>query len=360
MKNQLLFLSSFIVCCLLLSCQPKGSGAWQKFMDCANTNCVAEVTAVKDEFLKDPKPLFEEFIKTDARGEDHFIGWLYLLRDSVLLNSNYAPTEERFAMQQAIIAKAKEFEADQKYGEWAKSILSEVEMLAIASELEDVAPMEGGVTGTYSFELPNNAGSGELNILDNGDETIRFSLVVVGGPPSHNQGMMEGKAPLKGNTATISTEEFGGKCVIDLTFTDGQVVAKTVTGGPSECGFGMNVMADGTYKLVDDLNPFRAEGGDPVPADMEGIWVSTTDPKSEVAIGNGKYTEIYETKEMSSTPFRYNKACPADCNPPAKVACIQLVGQDDVCYTVVKLNAKSLELSMIGGTGNTLVFKKKI
>ncbi len=346
---------------LLFSCKPKEAGAWQKFMACADNNCVDEVVAVKDAFLQDPKPIFEEFIKTDERGEDSYIGWLYMLRDSVLVNSNFASIEDRFAMQQAVLDKARTFENDPKYGDFAKSMIRELEQLAIASELEDEHDAaQAGYTGTYTYELPNDNGSGEIKILDNGDNTLRFSLNIVGRAPAYNQGMMDGTAQLVDNTATISTTEYGGKCTITLTFgEDGGLVAKTLAGDDVQCGFGHNITADGTYKMVDDLDPFRAEGGDEVPAALEGDWVSTTDPKSELTIIDGKYIEYYESEVVSNTPFRYNKACPKDCNPVANTPCLQLIGQDVVCYTIVKSNGKTLELSMIGGTGNTLVYKLK-
>lgn len=360
MKNRPKLLGLLCLLTLVFSCQNNSVPAsWQKFMDCATNNCVAEVVAVKDDFLKDPKPIFEEFVKTDERGEDHYIGWLYILRDSVLVNSAYGTTEERFAMQQAIVEKAKAYENDPKYGSFAKSMIDEIGNIAIASELEDDIVEHQSITGTYTYELPKEAGSGEIKIYPSDDGTVRFAISVVGAPPAYNQGMMEGTAPLEGNVVKISTSEYGGKCTIELTFNDGEVVAKTLEGDSPACGFGHNVMADGTYKLVDDLNPFMAEGGDELPTTMEAVWVSTTDPKSEVAIGNGKYVEIYETKEMSSSPLRYFKVCPDDCNPVAKTPCIQLMGQDNVCYTVVKNTAKELELSLIGGRGNTLVFKAK-
>ncbi|MCC7504107.1 MAG: hypothetical protein IT259_02350, partial [Saprospiraceae bacterium] len=51
--------------------------------------------------------------------------------------------------------------------------------------------------------------------------------------------------------------------------------------------------------------------------------------------------------------------CPADCNPVAPTPCLSVIGQDIVCYTVVKADAQTLELSMIGGRGNTLAFKRR-
>jgi hypothetical protein len=342
----------------IFSCKTKESGPWQKFMACATNACVAEAAAVKDAFLVDPKPLFEEFILTDKRGEDSYIGWLYILRDSILVNSNYASIEERFAMQQAIIAKAKEYENDPKYGDWSKSIIGELEMLAIASELEDV-PGELGVTGTYAYELPKEAGSGEIEVLDNGDNTIRYNLVVVGPPPAHNQGYMEGTAPFNGGVATITTTEYGGKCTITLTFADDQIVAKTLAGDDATCGFGHNITADGTYKMVDDLDPFRAEGGDEVPSTIEGNWQSTEDAKSEVKIEGGQYIDIYDGKEVANSAFSYHKVCPEDCGPAGKEPCIRTIGQDAMCYTVIFADGKTLQLSLIGGRGNTLSFKRK-
>jgi len=344
---------------LVLSCKTKESGPWQKFMACATNACVAEVVAVKDAYLQDPKPLYEEFILTDQRGEDHFIGWLYILRDSVLLNSNFAAVEERFAMQQALISKSKEFENDPKYGDWAKAIIQEIELLAIASELEDVLPTDFQVTGTYTYELPKDAGSGEIKILATDGETVRFAISVVGPPPAYNQGTMEGTAPIMGDVATISTTEYGGKCTIILTFSDGQIVAKTLAGGSAECGFGNRVMADGTYKMVDDLDPFRGEGGDEVPANVQGSWVSTEDAKSEVKLEDGQYIDIYDGKEVAKNPFSYHKACPEDCGTADKEPCIKTVGQDAMCYAVIFADGKALQLSLIGGRGNTLSFKRK-
>jgi hypothetical protein len=360
LQNLLLPLITITIATSFFACKSDSAAPWQQFMACANNNCVDEVLAVKDVYLKDPKPLFEEFILTDARGEDHFVGWLYILRDSVLLNEAHSPTADRVAMQQALIAKSREFENDPKYGSWAKSIIGEVEMLAILSETEDEGITEHlSITGTYTYELPNNGGSGEIKIYPSDEGTARFAILVVGAPPAHNQGMMEGTAPFEGNVLTITNTDFGGKCIIQMTFADAKVVVKTLSGDSPACGFGNNVRADGTYQMVDDLNPFMGEGGDELPTGMEGTWVSTIDPKSEVVISNGKYKDIYEGKEVSNLPFRYFKVCPEDCNPIAKTPCLQVRGQDDMCYTILKADGKTLEMSLISGRGNTLSYKLK-
>ena len=49
-------------------------------------------------------------------------------------------------MQQAIIAKAKEYEADPKYGEWATSIISTISAPAEG----EAAASDQGFTGTFA------------------------------------------------------------------------------------------------------------------------------------------------------------------------------------------------------------------
>ncbi|MBI1227561.1 MAG: hypothetical protein GC192_20175 [Bacteroidetes bacterium] len=112
--------------CMFASCKPT-AGPWQQFMACQKYPCLTEVVAVKDAFIQDPEPLFEEFIQSNERGEDWYIGWIYTLRDSVVSNPMYATEPERVAMKQAIISKAREFENDAKYGDWAKSIIQVIE-----------------------------------------------------------------------------------------------------------------------------------------------------------------------------------------------------------------------------------------
>lgn len=237
---------------LFSACKPGTPPVWQQFMDCGSNNCIDQVVAVKDFYLQNPVPLFEEFIKTNERGEDHFVGWLYILRDSVLLNPAFAPETDRIALQQALLEKSRPFENDPKYGSWAQSIISEIEPLFFVTE-------HFSVTGTYTYTLPNDGGSGEIKIYPSDDGTVRFAISVVGPPPAHNQGFMEGNAPLKDNIVTITNTGFGGNCVIELSFTGDQVEAKTLSGDPAACGFGHGVRADGTYTMIDDLNPFATE-----------------------------------------------------------------------------------------------------
>ena len=57
--------------------------------------------------------------------------------------------------------------------------------------------------------------------------------------------------------------------------------------------------------------------------------------------------------------YIYYPTCPKDCNPIAKMPCLKIVGQDDVCFAIVKADGKSLDSSQIAGTSNTNHYVKK-
>lgn len=94
--------------------------------------------------------------------------------------------------------------------------------------------------------------------------------------------------------------------------------------------------------------------------ELVGTWHSTTDPKSSIKIGDGMFAELYEGKVLNENPYRYQKVCPEDCGGPAGAdfPCIRVFGQDVVCFAVVKADGKTLEISQVGGRGNTLKYWK--
>lgn len=328
-------------------------------MACATNACLAEAIEVKDAFLAEPKPMLAKFHEANQRGEDHFLGWLFLLRDSAMLNPTFAPIEARLAMQKELISAAKPFENDTTYGEYADWVLSEMEGLAIAPEQEsDAGPVP--VTGSYAFELPQEAGSGGLKVTLADLETIRFALEVVAGPPAHNQGTMEGHAQLTApNVFETKVTEYGGTCRLQFTFDGKAVEVKTLEGDPPSCGFGNNVVADQVYRMMSFDDPFFMPIQLKMAKNLEGDWRSTEDAKSELTIGEGLYVERYDGEKTGSYPYQYFSNCPALCDPAGSFPCIAIIGQDAVCYAVVKADGKILEISMVGGRGNTLSFKKK-
>ncbi len=351
-----------LIASLILGCQ-SGSGPWADFTKCASSACVTEAVAVKIAFLKDPQTLLGQFQETYAKGDDHVVGWLYILRDSILLNEQYGGAAERYALQVRLVAAAKAFEKDPKLGEIARSVLAEIEPLAILSETEDASePSEEVFTGTYTYELPGDAGTGELLVGRITNDMFRFKLTVVGGPPAHNQGVLEGEATIQGDGASFSTTAYGGTCSLKFFFKKGMVKIRTIQGGtPSSptCGFGNGVQADGDYRRSSFDDPFLSGADAQMAKNVQGEWVSATDPKAALKIAEGKYADVYDGEDLGALPYAFSPKCPPGCNPVAPTTCLQVFGQDDLCYTVVKADGKTLHLSMIGGTGNTLVFTRK-
>ncbi|MBP6825620.1 MAG: hypothetical protein KA165_03575 [Saprospiraceae bacterium] len=238
MRNTTIYLSIFCaILTLLFSACKTEPDAWSVFSACATNACVQEAVAVEEALLKDPESMLAKFDLAYQKGEDHVIGWLYILRDSVLLNPAYASVEVRLNMQQTLVSAANPLANDPKLGEMAHLVLNEIGTLAITAE----------------------------------------------------------PAPTEAQDAAI----------------------------------------------------------------LQGDWVSTVDARSEISLKKGMFTETYGGEQMSRFPYQYFAQCPNDCNPAADVPCIKVAAQDNVCYVVVKADGKTLELSPIGGTGNTLVYRRK-
>jgi hypothetical protein len=351
MKNFLFYAFLSVLFSACTNPESTESAAWTAFKKCATNACIKEAVDVKNAFLTNPQQLLTNFQATYAKGDDHVIGWLYMVRDSLLLNPKMGTREARIALQQKIIAAAKPFENDPKVKEMAKSVMDEIGAAAIMSETEDeeaLDPSSDPITGTYSYDK-GDKGNGDLDISQISATQFKFKLSVTGGPPSHTGGFMEGIANLVQNKGTYSTKEFNGECSLEFTF--GKVVTiKTLKGDPASCGLGMKSHYD----------PFLSKRDAAAAAKLIGEWQSTTDPQSSIKIGEGVYRDAYAgTNPMPALRYIYAPICPKDCNPIAKTPCLQVIGQDDVCYTIVKADGKTLELSQIGGTGNTNKYVKK-
>jgi hypothetical protein len=347
---------------LIAACNQPETGPWADFVKCAGNNCVKEAIAVKDAYLKDPKGLLAQFQATYEKGEDHVVGWLYIMRDSVLFNSNMGTPTERNAVNQALIEAAKPFLDDPKLGESAKTITSTLEGLSILAEEEDDPELGEPINGTYSYDL-GEQGGGELWVRRLSLDQFQFKLSVSGPPPSHNQGLMSGVVKNFNQaeySATYAINEYGGECEIQFTWDNTGVSLKTLKGEPATCGFGNRVTADGDYKRQGFVDPFLGAKEAKAVLLLEGEWVSETDPKSGITIANGTYADYYDGKMIGGGyAYSYFGKCPADCGRAGRFPCIKLFGQDEVCYAVVKADGKNLELSQVGGTGNTNKYRKK-
>ena len=94
---------------------------------------------------------------------------------------------------------------------------------------------------------------------------------------------------------------------------------------------------------------------------LEGNWVSTDDPNSELQVKGNEWIEIYKGEKPETTKFATGDSCLANdkakTNPNGKY--ITVFDKDDSrCFYIVNVNDSKLELSYIG-RGNTLKYKKK-
>ncbi|MEP6944399.1 MAG: hypothetical protein ABJA02_00660 [Acidobacteriota bacterium] len=117
------------------------------------------------------------------------------------------------------------------------------------------------VTGTFrmAFTGKFKDSSNEIQIaaLGHGKLHIAMELLypyVVRGEMSANMGSLDGEATIEGDTAVYSSTEFG-ECTITIKFVKPGTISVSQDGTDSNCGFGHNVMADGTYKKVSSTKP---------------------------------------------------------------------------------------------------------
>lgn len=197
MKN---FIFVSVLFCACTSTAPKVD-TWATFTQCATNNCVREAIAVKDAFMKDPKHLLTDFQATYEKGEDHVIGWLFILRDSVLLNPQMGTIQQRLTLQQSIIAAAKPFEKDAKVHEMAKSVMDELGIADIANgKVND--PMANALpeTATFCYQYTHNGDttSCQLTVAENGDFSGYYAVLI--SEKDGRVGILKGKTPFGKDT----------------------------------------------------------------------------------------------------------------------------------------------------------------
>lgn len=118
------------------------------------------------------------------------------------------------------------------------------------------------VTGTFRsyFKGKFKGSSNEIQIiaLGKGKLKIRFDLIYPfvdgNGDLNANMGQAEGEAEIVGDRATYTNAEYGD-CKITIKFVKSGTITVTQESDSSDCGFGFNVSADGTYKKVSSAKP---------------------------------------------------------------------------------------------------------
>jgi hypothetical protein len=209
MKNVLL-LCLFCCACQNKVQEPKSKvDAWAAFKTCATNDCVQEALAVKDAFLKNPAFVLADFQATYEAGDDSVLGWLFFLRDSVLMNPKMGTVEARYAMQQAVIAAAKPFEKDAKVHEMAQSVINELKIAAIKDgkvidPMAAVAPTTNAPVATtnqsycYQYKKEGETMSCQLSVNEKGDFTGYYAWYIE--EKDGTQGILKGKNSFKSDT----------------------------------------------------------------------------------------------------------------------------------------------------------------
>lgn len=100
----------------------------------------------------------------------------------------------------------------------------------------------------------------EIKILSTGKGKLRVSFELTyphidgTGEMSANVGSADGDATIDGDRAIYQSSEFG-ECKITIKFVKSGTIKVTQDGNDSDCGFGFNVTADGTYKKTSNAKP---------------------------------------------------------------------------------------------------------
>jgi len=94
---------------------------------------------------------------------------------------------------------------------------------------------------------------------------------------------------------------------------------------------------------------------------LEGRWRSVDDSKSVIVVSGDSFISIYDGSVVSEDTVEYFEACPAVCAENLDMACFMVKGEfDATCYAVVSVTESELRYSLLGGTGNTLTYRKII
>ena len=90
---------------------------------------------------------------------------------------------------------------------------------------------------------------------------------------------------------------------------------------------------------------------------LRGTWKSTDDADSQLIITEKQYIERYKGQPDAASPLRVQPQ-PCGEKPSRKPSGTLYLDTSDFCYYVVSVSATRLELSEVGGRGNTLTYKR--
>ena len=91
---------------------------------------------------------------------------------------------------------------------------------------------------------------------------------------------------------------------------------------------------------------------------LPGTWQATDDPRSLLVITPTQYIERYKGEPDALHALKVqNRPC-GETLGGGKPSGDLFLDTDDVCYFLITVNATRLELSPVGGRGNTLAYRR--
>lgn len=97
-------------------------------------------------------------------------------------------------------------------------------------------------------------------------------------------------------------------------------------------------------------------------ATLNGLWVNSVDPKEVVEFTTDHYSTFYEGQLLIQEPMEYHARCPGDCadGQEMEIACFTISGPAGTdCYGIIRMTPEVLELSMLGVSTETIIYRKK-
>ena len=118
------------------------------------------------------------------------------------------------------------------------------------------------VTGTFRHRFTGRfkGSSSDIKILALGKNRLHIAMDLIypyrmrNGELMANTGVLDGKAAIMGDKAVYESKQFG-TCKITIKFVQPGMIKVSQVGSDSDCGFGHNVTAAGTYRKISSKKP---------------------------------------------------------------------------------------------------------
>ena len=216
----------------------------------------------------------------------------------------------------------------------------------------------GGKTGTY--ELKSGGAVNEISIQELEGNKLRVELYAsyeykVNGNLNANVGEAKGIATFNGNTAVLLPEEREG-CEIALKFSGNKIIVKPKNEFKN-CGFGMNVTAQGTYTKVSSKPDFSDSNEDSTSA--RNSTASERNSKTErIRFAAGKSSTVVSGRISSGEHKTY--LIGAQAGQTIEIKITESGANHDVVFSLIAPDGVNLMGDDESGDGYNTVWKGKL